>query len=406
MTISANVSGKVTYSCNGVTTSFPTTFKFLDADHLTVTRITIADGTRVVMPQDTDTLGDLTPWTATGAGNDAGGTVTFGTATLLGSEYQLEIRRSTPILQEVDLVHNDGADAESHEDALDRLTMICQDLERQVGEVVADGASAITVDNTSPVGGAVEVPIYSKQEGSRFLLRRLSLDSTFFGLALAQDVAEITLTGLIEYVGNSLAPDLTSGTGVLQLKQTLGYGYPSLVCWEDGAAANVGRWALHHTATGVLSIAAMTDDLQTASDFLQFTRSSATAVSTKLAVAMDANSKRIGNVGALDFEEQDKGNVTGNVTFDFSSYNTIKATFTGNVVATFTAPNGPTTTYLEVTQDGSGGHTITFPGAVKWTAATLAGDKLLSTGAGKRDLIALKWNGAGTAALTQIFKDW
>lgn len=89
------------------------------------------------------------------------------------------------------------------------------------------------------------------------------------------------------------------------------------------------------------------------------------------------------------------GNITGSVTADYSLGNFYSGTLTGNV--TFTFSNPPASGLLgvwtfELTQDGTGGRTVTWPAAVKWpsgTAPTLSA-------ANKVDIITLYTRNGGT----------
>jgi len=72
--------------------------------------------------ETTQTL--TTDYTVTNAGNDAGGNVVFGTAPASGNT--VFIRRVLPLTQTTDYVENDPFPAESHERALDKLTMLIQ----------------------------------------------------------------------------------------------------------------------------------------------------------------------------------------------------------------------------------------------------------------------------------------
>lgn len=94
----------------------------------------------------------------------------------------------------------------------------------------------------------------------------------------------------------------------------------------------------------------------------------------------------------------DCGNSGASLTVDFTAGQYQKATMTGNCTFTFTAPTGPSTVQLELTQDGTGSRTMTLPASVKWPAAYAASDKLLSTAASSRDLLVLKWNGTDYVA--------
>ena len=97
-----------------------------------------------------------TDYTITGAGDDAGGTVTFVAAPANGLE--IVIVRDPAITQGLDLVENDSLPAESVEDAFDKLTMIAQRLDDRMDRsfVLSDAAIA-AADLTIPVPVADEV---------------------------------------------------------------------------------------------------------------------------------------------------------------------------------------------------------------------------------------------------------
>ena len=83
-------------------------------------------GTETVKSEGTGS----TNYSITGVGNSGGGTVTFVTAPASGETVVL--RRNTAKTQATDYVANDPFPAESHESALDKLTIIGQDLQEQV----------------------------------------------------------------------------------------------------------------------------------------------------------------------------------------------------------------------------------------------------------------------------------
>lgn len=101
------------YAGNSASTSFTVPFRFLEDGHLSVTLVD-ADGTEHDQVLNTD-------YTVSGAGN-ATGDITFATAPASGQTIQ--ILRNVPITQEKDYVTGDKFPAESHENALDKLTMI------------------------------------------------------------------------------------------------------------------------------------------------------------------------------------------------------------------------------------------------------------------------------------------
>lgn len=79
----------VTYTSNGVGTSFSTTYKFLNTSHLIVTKTDLSAVTTTL------TLG--VDYSVTGAGAAAGGTVTLNAA--IPNAWTLKIKRSTPKIQ-------------------------------------------------------------------------------------------------------------------------------------------------------------------------------------------------------------------------------------------------------------------------------------------------------------------
>lgn len=92
----------------------------------------------------------------------------------------------------------------------------------------------------------------------------------------------------------------------------------------------------------------------------------------------------------------DLGNVTGAVTPDALAGNRLKATLTGNI--TLNAPSNPPGAgltqglILELVQDSTGSRTLTLDAAIK--TGTTIGAPVLSTGAGKKDVIGLYYDGA------------
>ena len=121
MTVSTTTS-KVSFSGNGSTTAFAVGFYFLSTSHLKVV-LRAADGTETVKTLTTD-------YTVSGAGNPSGGTVTMVTAPASG--VTVVIARNVPQTQLVDYQPNDPFPANTHEQALDQLTMEVQQLQEQI----------------------------------------------------------------------------------------------------------------------------------------------------------------------------------------------------------------------------------------------------------------------------------
>lgn len=111
-------SRSVEYEGDGADVSFPVPFKFL-ADADLVVAVTY-DGTRTVKTLDVH-------YTVTGENDDDGGTVTFVTAPVDGSTVTIE-RAGIEFTQPVAFRSQGTFSPATHERALDRLTMIAQEL--------------------------------------------------------------------------------------------------------------------------------------------------------------------------------------------------------------------------------------------------------------------------------------
>jgi hypothetical protein len=121
MTISSTTV-KVSYSGNGSTTVFAYTFKILDDDEIQVI-IRTSDGTETIKTKTTH-------YTVSGVGSSGGGNITFLTAPT--SLQTVVLKRNTTRTQETDYVANDPFPANSHEEALDRVTMITQEIQEEL----------------------------------------------------------------------------------------------------------------------------------------------------------------------------------------------------------------------------------------------------------------------------------
>jgi hypothetical protein len=118
----ATTTSRVEYSGNAVTLAFSVPFYFLANGDL-----------KVFLAGVLQTL--TTHYSVSGAGNPAGGTVTFVTAP--GSGAAVVVLRDPAVLQETDYAPNDPFPADSHERALDKLTMIAQRLTERAGRSAA-----------------------------------------------------------------------------------------------------------------------------------------------------------------------------------------------------------------------------------------------------------------------------
>ena len=124
MTISSTTT-KNSYSGNGSNTTFAYGFYIPASTDIQVI-VRSSTGTETVKSEGTGSAN----YSITGVGNSSGGNVVFVTAPL--STDTVVLRRNTAKTQATDYVANDPFPAETHEDALDKLTIISQDLQEQV----------------------------------------------------------------------------------------------------------------------------------------------------------------------------------------------------------------------------------------------------------------------------------
>lgn len=117
MTVSIEVDHN-DYTGNGVTTSFPYTFRIFHKSDLVVQVVDLSENI-TELTLDTD-------YTVTGAGGYTGGNVVLSSP--LANGYQISISRELPVTQETDLRNQGKFFAEVHEDAFDKLTMLIQQM--------------------------------------------------------------------------------------------------------------------------------------------------------------------------------------------------------------------------------------------------------------------------------------
>ena len=125
MTVSSTTT-KNSYSGNASTTTFAYGFKIFANTDLTVI-LRAATGVETVQ-----TL--TTHYTVTNVGVDSGGNVVFGSAPASG--VTVVIRRNMALTQSTDYVANDPFPAATHEDALDRLTFISQQMQEEMNRSI------------------------------------------------------------------------------------------------------------------------------------------------------------------------------------------------------------------------------------------------------------------------------
>lgn len=115
MTVSTEVDHNE-YVGNGVTTTFPYTFRIFQKSDLVVQVVDIDENISTLL-LDTD-------YSVIGAGSYSGGSVIL--AVPLSNGWKISISRELPVTQETDLRNQGKFFAEVHEDAFDKLTMLLQ----------------------------------------------------------------------------------------------------------------------------------------------------------------------------------------------------------------------------------------------------------------------------------------
>jgi len=142
MTVSSQTS-RNEFNGNGTTDTFAYTFRILDEDHIAV----YVDGAIKTI---------TTHYTVTGVGDSGGGSVVFVTPPPVGIANVVMVR-SVPMTQETDYVENDPFHAKTHEDALDKLTMIVQQQQEQIDRTPAFAITSTSEDITFPEPSATDV---------------------------------------------------------------------------------------------------------------------------------------------------------------------------------------------------------------------------------------------------------
>jgi hypothetical protein len=145
----ASTTNRVAYTGDGVTDEFAYTFRILDQSHLQVDVVDTTDGSVTTKTITTD-------YTVSDVGAASGGNVQFAAGNIPSATEKVILKRNIPVKQETDYIENDTFPAQTHEDALDKLTMIIQQLKEEIdralkvpdNDVISD-AEIVTADLTA-----------------------------------------------------------------------------------------------------------------------------------------------------------------------------------------------------------------------------------------------------------------
>ena len=125
MTVSSTTTRK-SAGGDGSNDTFGYDFKIFDDDDITVIIRTDSTGAETTKTKTTH-------YSVTGVGSASGGNVVFTSGNIPASGETVVLLRTTARTQLTDYVPNDPFPAATHEDALDKLTFIAQELEEQIG---------------------------------------------------------------------------------------------------------------------------------------------------------------------------------------------------------------------------------------------------------------------------------
>ncbi len=212
----------VQYAGNGSSVSgYAIPFKFLDNSHVKAV-LRNADGVETE-------LAETTHYTLTGAEEDGGGTLT--TVTAYASTYTLTIYRELPFTQPTDYEAQGAFPAESHETALDRVTMLCQQLKRLADQAfkvsaASDFPSEINLSASADTFMGFDSAADFKLWTASALRELLSLEGTI--------ESQVVATWADDAARAAKVPDYTSQVGVQTDDKSL---------WIS-TGASAGNWLL------------------------------------------------------------------------------------------------------------------------------------------------------------------
>ncbi len=246
MTVSSTTN-KATYSGNGTTTTFTVPFYFLAAADLQVILRSSAG---------VETVQTLTSqYTVTGAGVPSGGTVTMVTAPASGTT--LTILRNIEATQQTDLLPNDRLPAESLETALDKLTMLVQQLDEETGRSLkypsSDAAASAQLPAASLRAGkylafdALGLPTVSSSSPTPYLASDVSFTASGTGAAPRSVSAKLRdMVSVKDFgaIGDGSADD------------TVAFANAATAAASVGAAVYVPATASHYKLTDEVTLAA------------------------------------------------------------------------------------------------------------------------------------------------------
>jgi hypothetical protein len=245
----SNDTARVQYTLSSGAQALPVTFYFLDNAHIQA--LVDRDGEPLTLVENTD-------YTLTGAGDESGGTLTTiaGTAADLVAGDVVTIRRNITITQLVNYVYNDSFPAETHEQALDKLTMICQFLNEMLARTLRfpptepEGYDSIVPDAAT----RADAVLTFDSEGSPSVITKQQLidDLSLLDPSVTIGTAGKALLALESIATDKILGRSTAGTGNFELLTCTAVGRAVLAA----ATAAAQRTALGLGTASVLNVPA------------------------------------------------------------------------------------------------------------------------------------------------------
>lgn len=216
MTVSSTTT-KVSYTGNGSTSAFAYTFKiFAESD------------IKVWVNGIQQTL--TTHYTVSGTGASSGGNITFESGSIPANLHPIVFVRNIARTQVTDYVENDTFPAETHEAALDKLTLIAQEMDNKMSADLFRFAETVTD------AGTIEISLNAATRSSKIL----SFDSTG-GLVATQEIGVYTgnWAASTAYVVRSLIKDTSNNNIYICITAHTSSGSQPISSNTD-----VAKWAL------------------------------------------------------------------------------------------------------------------------------------------------------------------
>lgn len=210
------------YFGDGLQTNFPIPFEFISNDQIKVDQYDSVTEATVTLAEGVDYSLDLIP-----AQN-----VVFGVAP--DSNKTIRVYRSTPQLQQVDYIETGAFPAEAHEEALDKIVMMVQEVQAAVSETapVATGSVVKLPPQTISSSETITVGNDNLQ-----LVKKIIADAALVGTSAIQDgtvdFQELKIIGL----SDSLPVTLSSNTNLkLSGDIELNKGTTLTLVWDEDEA--------------------------------------------------------------------------------------------------------------------------------------------------------------------------